>query len=153
MRTVVEVFTSAAYRNGRAGLGIVLRAGGETGRVMRRAVLAGSPAEAAYRAILTGLWHARAMGTRQIRAYVDSAEVVAQLRGEAEVPGELTGLYLQVRALMNAYRWSSVEHRSRALNAEAALTALEALNDEPLMPADEEASEPLPLFSPNKTAR
>ena len=148
MRTVVEVFTSAAYRNGRAGLGIVLRAGGESVQVIRRAVLAGSPVEAAYRAILTGLWYARTTGTRRVRVYADHAEAVRQLGGELDLPGELTGVYLQVRALMNAYRWSEMEFTARESNVEAALAALEALDEEPLMGDEEyEAAVPLPLFA------
>jgi len=147
VRAVVEIFTSAAYRNGRAGLGIVLRAGGQTVQVIRRAVLAGAPVEAAYRAILTGLWYARTTGTRRVRVYADHADAVRQLGDEADLPGELTGVYLQVRALMNAYRWSELEFIARGANAEAALTAIEALDEEPVMHDEEyEAAEPLPLF-------
>lgn len=148
MSAVVVIFTSAAYRNGRAGLGVVLRAGGESVRVIRRAVLAGSAVEASYRAILTGLWYARTMGTRRVRVHADHAEAVSQLGGQADLPGELTGLYLQVRALMNAYRWSELEFIARESNVEAALAALEALDEEPVMRDDEyEAAEPLPLFA------
>jgi len=147
VRTVVEIFTSAAYRNGRAGLGIVLRAGGETVRVIHRAVAVGSPLEAAYRAILTGLWYARTSGTRRVHVYTDHPDAVRQLGGEAELPGELTGVYLQVRALLNAYRWNEMEFVARERNVEAALAAVEALDEEPVM-GDEEfvAVESLPLF-------
>jgi len=148
VRTVVEIFTSTAYRNGRAGLGIVLRAGGHTVQVIRRAVRAASRQEAAYRAILAGLWYARTTGTRRVRVYADHAEAVRQLGGESDLPGELTGVYLQVRALMNAYRWSEMEFTAREANVEAALAALEALDEEPLMGDEEyEAAVPLPLFA------
>jgi len=144
----VEIFTSAAYRNGRAGVGVVLRAGGQTTRVLRRAVMAGSPAEAAYRALLAGLWHARTAGARRVRVHADHTEVVGQLNGEQELPGELTGVYLQVRALMNAYRRCELEDLPREANAEAALAAVEALDEEPVMSDDEyEAGETLPLFA------
>jgi ribonuclease HI len=147
VRPVVEIFTSAAYRNGRAGLGIVLRAGGRTVQVIRRAVVAGSPLEAAYRAVLTGLWYARTTGARRVRVFADHPDAVRQLAGEAELPGELTGVYLQVRALMNAYRWSDLEFIARERNVEAALAAVEALDAEPVMGDDEyAAAEPLPLF-------
>ena len=148
MKPVVEVFTSAAYRNGRAGLGIVLRAGGQTVQVIRRAVLANSPLEAAYRAILTGLWHTRTMGTRRVQVYADHAGVVSQLTNGTDLPGELTGVYLQARALMNAYRWSELELIDRGSNVEAALAALEALQEEPVMRDEEyESAEALPLFA------
>jgi ribonuclease HI len=144
----VEIFSSAAYRNGRSGIGVVLRAGGQTTRVIRRAVRAGSPAEAAYRALLAGLWHARRAGARRARAYADHPEVVRQLNGDQDLPAELTGVYLQVRALMNAYRWCEVECLSREANAEAALAAVEALDEEPVMDDEEyEIGETLPLFA------
>lgn len=147
MKTVVEVFTSAAYRNGRAGVGIVLRAGGQTVRVIRRAVVCASPQEASYRAILTGVWHARTAGTRRVRVFADQRDVVEQVNGDADLPGDLTGVYLQVRALLNAYRWSALEFVARESNVEAAVAALEALDEEPIMRDEEyEAVEPLPLF-------
>src|SRR3972149_5063981 len=80
-------------------------AAGEPVRVIRRAVLASSPVEVAYRALLHGLWRARTTGTRHVRAYVDNAHLAAQLGGSEDVPPELTGLYLQIRALLNAYGW------------------------------------------------
>lgn len=147
MRAVVEIFTSSAYRNGRAGLGIVLRAGGHPVKVIRRAVLASSPVDAAYRSILTGLWYARTTGTRHVLLYADHADAVRQLLGEAKPSEELTGVYLQVRALMNAYRWSELVFIARESNVEAALPAIEALDEEPVL-GDEEftAADPLPLF-------
>ena len=142
------MFTSAAFRNGAGGSGIAIRAAGETVRVIRRAVLASSPVEVAYRALLHGLWRARTTGTRHVRAYVDNAHLAAQLGGSEDVPPELTGLYLQIRALLNAYRWSRVEFLPRAQNAEAAIAAVEALDQDPrLHEEDLDAPEPLPLFS------
>jgi ribonuclease HI len=143
----VEIFTSAAYRNGRAGVGVVLRAGGQTTQVIRRAVRAGSPAEATYRALLVGLWHARRGGARQARVHADHLEVVAQLNGDQDLPAEFTGVYLQVRALMNAYRKCELDYLRRDANAEAALTAVEALDDEPVLGDEEyDVGETLPLF-------
>lgn len=144
----LEVLTSTAYRDGRAGSGIVIRASGQTVRVIRRAVRAESRAEGAYRALLHGVWRTRGTGTRHIHAYSDTAEVVEQLAGRAEVPVELTGLYLQTRALLNAYRWSAVEYVPRERNAEAALAAIEALDQDGVV-SDLEMDdlETLPLFS------
>src|SRR3990170_317990 len=65
-RTSVEVFTSAAFRNGTGGSGIAIRAAGETVRVIRRAVLASSPVEVAYRALLHGLWRGGGPGGRPL---------------------------------------------------------------------------------------
>lgn len=71
------------------------------------------------------------MGARRIRVYSDDADVVAQLDGKTEVLPERIGLYLQTRAMLNAYRWSSVELVDRSRNAEAVLAAVEALEREP----------------------
>lgn len=148
MRLVVEVFTSSAFREGRGGAGIVFRAADQTVRVIRRTIRASSPSEAAYRALLHGVWRARSAGARQIRAYTDHAEVVDQLSGKTEVPPELTGLYLQTRALLNAYRWSAVEYLPREHNAEAAIAALEALDEAPSeQDGDFEGVDAFPLFS------
>ena len=146
--TSLEVFTSTAYRDGRAGSGIVFRASGQTVRVIRRAVRAESRAEGAYRALLHGLWKARGTGTRHIHVYSDSAETVEQVAGRDDVPAELTGLYLQTRALLNAYRRSAVTYVPREQNAEAALAAIEALDQDGVV-SDLEMDDldALPLFS------
>ena len=148
MRPVIEVFTSSTFRQGKGGAGIVIRSAGQTVRVIRRAVRAESRAQAAYRALLHGVWRARGTGARQIRAYSDHEEIVAQITGSAEVPPELTGLYLQTRALFNAYRWSALEYLPRERNTEAAIAAVEALDEEPLAhDVDLDAADPLPLFT------
>ncbi len=154
MQPGVEVYTSTAYRDGRASAGIVIRSGGETVRVIRRAVRAGSRLEAGYRAVLHGVWRARTTGARRIRVFSDDAEVVDQLLGRTEVPPELTGVYLQTRAMLNAYRWSSIQFLSRDRNAEAALAAVEALEQD-LDPSglEPELSEPLPLWASSEKVR
>ncbi len=144
----VHVYTSSALQDGRAAAGIVIRdAAGRTLRIIPRPVRAHSREEAAYRAVLHGVWRARTLGARRIRVFSDNAAVVAQVNGEDEVAPPLTGVYLQTRAMLNAYRWSSVEWIPRERNAEAALAALDALDREPeaegLVP---ELAEPLPLW-------
>ena len=148
----LEVFTSTAFRDGRAGSGIIIRVSGQTVRVIRRTVHAHSRAEGAYRALLHGVWRARGSGARQIHVYADTADVIDQLTGRAEVPVELTGLYLQARALLNAYRRSAVEYVPRERNSEAALAALEALDQEnPASDVDIDDVEALPLFASPRT--
>lgn len=144
----MEVFTSTAFRDGKAAVGIVIRTPDLATRVIRRAVRAESRVEAAYRALLHGVWRARTIGARRLRAYADTVEVVEQLTGRAEVPPELIGLYLQTRALFNAYRWSMVESVPREQNAEAALAAMEALDQPPAADDTElDLPEPLPLWA------
>ena len=49
---------------------------------------------------------------------------------------------------MNAYRRSELEYIARGANVEAALAALEALDEEPVMDDEEyETGESLPLFA------
>lgn len=147
----MEVYTSTAFRSGRGSAGIVIRSGGETVRVIRRAVRGASRLEAAYRAVLHGVWRARGTGARRIRVFTDDPEVVDQLIGRTEVPVELTGVYLQTRAMLNAYRWSRVQFLSRDRNAEAALAAVEALELDPDPSGLEpELSDPLPLWASAK---
>lgn len=130
-----------------AAVGIVIRMPDQSARVLRRAVRAGSRAEAAYRALLLGLWRAKAAGTRRVQAYADEAAVVDQLAGRAEVPPELTGVYLQTRALLNAFRWSAVELLPRERNVEAAVAALEALDAPVAEESEFEVAEPMPLWA------
>lgn len=128
--------------------GIVLRdAGGQTLRVIGRSLGAASADAAAYRAILHGVWKAKGLGVHRIRVFADVSEVVDQLEGRVEVPASLVGLYLQTKAMLNAYRQSSVEWVEREKNAEAAVAALEALEQElSSQTADLDEIEMLPLW-------
>lgn len=56
-----------------------------------------------YRALLLGLWEARRMGARALRLSTDEAEVATQVTGAAPPPAAALGLYLQARALLNAF--------------------------------------------------
>lgn len=129
---ILDLYTSTAARDGRVAAAAVIRdAEGRTLRVTARSLEGTSREEAAYRALLHGLWRARRMGARRVRVYCGDATVLAQLEGEIEVPVELVGVYLQTRAMLNAYRWSSVELVQRDRNAEAALASVDALDREP----------------------
>lgn len=125
------IYTSTASRDGRRAAGVMIRdAAGLTLRVFGRPLGAMAPDEAAYRAILRGLWTAKRLGARRARVFTEDPVVVDQLEGRAEVPSSLVGLYLQTKAMLNAYRWSSVERITREQNAEAALAAVDALDRE-----------------------
>ncbi len=140
----MEIYASiAAGPSGCVALGVVLRdAEGHTVSVTTRALGTISREEATYRALLLGLWRAKRGGAHRIRIYTDHPDVVAQLRGHGEVPPPLVGLYLQVRAMLNAYRWRVLEGIDRARNAEAALAAMEALD----RPPETDDVESLPLW-------
>jgi len=124
----VELYASAAEGDGRAALGVVIRdSDGQTLRVVGRIARPAPPVVVAYRAVLHGVWTAKRLGARRIRVFTEHPEVVAQLTGDAEVPADLIGLYLQTKAMLNAYRWSSVELITREQNAAAIQAAAEAL--------------------------
>lgn len=142
-----DLYVSAIAREGRTAAGTVLRGGaGNTLRVMGRAFGTVPLVQVSYRALLRALWHARSLGARRLRVRTDDTEMVAQLEGQVEVPPELIGLHLQVRAMLNAYRWSSVEVITRQENSEAALAALDALERQPAGGPDSEELETLPLW-------
>lgn len=151
----LDIYTSTAARNGRVAAGVVIRdATGRTLRVTARSLEATSHEEAAYRALLHGLWRARKMGARRARVYSDDADVVAQLEGTSEVPVELIGPYLQTKAMLNAYRWSSVDLIERDRNAEAALAAMDTLDREPDPQGFEvEEIEAMPLWEQTERER
>jgi ribonuclease HI len=72
------------------------------------AVRADTHEEAAYEAVIFALREAYKLGTRSIAVYCDHGAVVAQINRESDVPDTYTARYLEVRALMNQFRWSQV---------------------------------------------
>src|SRR5207253_4591631 len=51
----------------------------------------------------------RRLGSRRVVVYCSDRDVVAQINGEDDVPEEYVGPYLEVRALLHAYRAARVE--------------------------------------------
>ncbi len=124
----VQVHTSVAVRDGRAAFGVVIRdVDGQVLRVSGRALGDASLEVASYRAVLHGVWRAKRLGAQRVRVFTEHPEIVAQLEGHGEVPADLIGVYLQTKAMLNAYRWSRVELIVRELNADAASTAAGSL--------------------------
>ncbi len=140
----IEIYTSTATDpGGHAAAGVVLRdAEGHTLGVSANAFGRMAGEEAAYRALLAGLWRAKRTRAQRVRVYIDNADVVAQLQGHGAIPPTFVGLYLQVRAMLNAYRWRSLAWIDRTRNAEAALAAMEALEHV----SDANEVEALPLW-------
>ena len=63
---------------------------------------------AAYEAIAVALREARALGCHSISVYSADHQVVAQINREADVAADNTARYLEVRALLNQFRWAQV---------------------------------------------
>ena len=83
------------------------------GRVLRRIGRALADTQtrdlAAFRGILYALWNSRRLGARWVVVHSDNLGVVAQVNGEQEVDSALIGPYLEIRALLHAYRSARVE--------------------------------------------
>ncbi len=94
----------------RASMGVVFL--DADGRVLRRTgrVLPDTPTRdlAAFRGIIYALWNSRRFGARWVVVHSDNPGVVAQINGDQEVDPALVGPYLEVRALLHAYRSVSV---------------------------------------------
>jgi hypothetical protein len=61
----------------------------------------------AWRALLLGLWTARRTGVREVVLAVEDDGIVAVIDGGTAPPPAAAMVYLQVRALLNAFRsWS-----------------------------------------------
>jgi ribonuclease HI len=144
----VEIRTSTVVGDGRAAIGIVIRdVDGQVLRAIGRVLAVASPEVLAYRAVLRGVWTARHLGARRVRVLTEYASIVAQLQSGAEVPVDLIGLYLQTKAMLNAYRWSAVEVISHDQNTEAALVAAGALaGDQVMSAAEDDDVDLLPLW-------
>jgi len=127
----LHVYVAAAPSSGgRAGMGVVFV--DAQGRVLRRIgrTLPGveSPDLAAFRGILYALWNSRRLGPRSVVVHSDSPGVVEQINGAREVDAALIGPYLEVRALLHAYRGARVKADRSGWGQEAAAVAEAALD-------------------------
>ncbi len=122
---------TAVRRRGGGGvmLAAVLRWNG-TGapRVVVRRERETDLAVATYRALLLGLGEARRAGARALVLYAGDASVAAQLEGTEPPPAGTLGPYLQVRALLNAFRSASVRHVETMAGEEAVFAAAAAFH-------------------------
>ena len=111
---VMHAYVAAQATSGSAAVGIVFvdDRGDVIRRVGRRLQEPRSESArdlAAFRGILHALWNARRLGSRRVIVHSDHPGVVAQINGVCEVQFGLIGPYLEVRALLHAYRSARVE--------------------------------------------
>lgn len=112
---------------GRAAVAAVLRWDeSHRPRTVVRRLRKGDPVPPAYRALLLALWEARRFGARVLILSTDDADVASQLQGTAQPTPEAVGAYLQVRALLNAFRSTVVDWQTPARAGDAALAAAAA---------------------------
>mgnify|MGYP001216248894 CR=1 FL=1 len=129
---------------GRAGMGVVFV--DTHGRVLRRIgrMLPGVATRelAAFRGILYALWNSRRLGSRWVVVHSDNPDVVAQINGVLDVDPALVGPYLEVRALLHAYRGARVEAGETIMGREAAAVAQAAIEHD-----TDDIVEDLPLWA------
>ena len=143
-KTLHAYVAAAPSCGGRAGMGVVFV--DAQGRVLRRSgrTLVGIENQdlAAFRGILYALWNSRRLGPRSVVVHSDTLGVVEQINGTREVDTALIGPYLEVRALLHAYRGARVKADRAAWGHEAAAVA-EAARDHDT----DDTIEDLPLWA------
>jgi hypothetical protein len=127
---VVHAYVAAAHPvDGRSGMGVVFV--DSHGHVLKRIgrALPGIQCHelAVFRGILYALWNSRRFGVRHVVVHSDAPAVVQQVNGERDVAGSLVGPYLEVRALLHAYREARVLADTSPWGREAAAIAAVAV--------------------------
>jgi hypothetical protein len=132
---LVHAYVAAAEpAEGRSGMGVVF------GRALPGV---DSQDLAAFRGILYALWNSRRFGVRHVVVHSDAPVVVEQVNGNRQVEDRLVGPYLEVRALLHAYRQARVLADRTAWGREAAAIAAVALQHN----TDDAVEDDLPLWS------
>gem|GEM_PF-890021 len=143
---VIHAYVAAAEpADGRSGMGVVFvdSQGRALKRIGRSLPDVQSHDLAAFRGILYALWNSRRFGVRHVVVHSDTPVVVEQVNGDREVDDKLVGSYLEVRALLHAYRQARVLADGSAWGREAAAIAAVALQHN----TDDVVEDDLPLWS------
>lgn len=146
---VFHAYVATAQREQWAGLGVVfVDPRGEVLRRVGRRVSVSNRDLAAFQGILYALWTARRLGSRRVVVHSDHPAVVAQINGDEAVRANLVGPYLEVRALLHAYRSARVEGDQMGWGPEALAMAEAALAfDVNAFDVTDMVVEDLPLWS------
>jgi Reverse transcriptase-like len=109
-RRRVHAYVADVVSGDRCGIGVLFvdDRGQVLGRI-RKTLPHADRDQAVFHGVLAALWEARRLGTRAVAVHVDDPQIVAQINGEEQVAWDLVGPYLQVRALLHAYRDGRVE--------------------------------------------
>jgi len=146
---VFHAYVAIAQAGRWAGLGVVfVDARGEVLHRIGRRVPVSNTDLAAFQGILYALWTARRLGSRRVVVHSDHDAVVAQINGFQEVRVDLVGPYLEVRALLHAYRSARVEVGQMGWEQEARAMAETTLTfDVHTFDVTDMVVEDLPLWS------
>ncbi len=146
----LHAFVAAAEpAHGRAAMGVVFV--DSQGRALRRVggALPGvtNRGLAAFRGIVYALWNSRRLGSRRVVVHCSDQDIVRQINGDAGVAEEFVGPYLEVRALLHAYRAARVEPFPDGTEELLWPSEAQALADAALDHDIDETVEDLPLWS------
>jgi hypothetical protein len=146
----LHAFVAAADpADGRTGTGVVFV--DQAGRALRKIgrALPGVTDRglAAFHGIVYALWNSRRLGSRRVVVHCAEHEVVAQINGETEVLEQFVGPYLEVRALLHAYRAARVEPCTRGTGELLWQDEAQALANVAVDHAVDETIEDLPLWA------
>ncbi len=129
----VTLRTDGASRGnpGPAGIGVVLEADGEPGRLEFREYIGETTNNVAeYRALLRGLVEAEKIAPASLTVRSDSELLVRQLNGQYKVKaGHLKPLFLDALRRLRAFPAARILHVGREENAAADLLANRAIDD------------------------
>ncbi|HKV45862.1 MAG TPA: reverse transcriptase-like protein [bacterium] len=148
--TTLHAYVAAAEpEGGRTGMGVVfVDAHGRALRKIGRALPGVSRRSlAAFRGIIYTLWHSRRLGARRVVIHCADPDVVGQINGRDDVDEECVGPYLEVRALLHAYRVARIEPSPQAAGDLFWPRAAQSLADAALDRDVDETVEDLPLWS------
>jgi len=121
---MLHVAAASADWNGRRAVAAILRWEGEDeSKTVVRLLEPDDAAPLGYRALVLGLWEARRAGAKIVEVAIDAPDIAAQVEGAEEPPSDVIGPYLQVRALLNAFRQVRIRHVPSSHNQRAAATA------------------------------
>jgi hypothetical protein len=135
--------------DGRTGMGVVFvdqqrGALRKVGRVLPGVTNRGL---AAFRGIVYALWNSRRLGSRRVVVHCSDQDIVEQINGEADVAEEFVGPYLEVRALLHAYRAARVNASPGGAGDLFWQSEAQALANAALDQDIDETVEDLPLWS------
>ena len=122
----VYALTGVAREPGQgiAGIAVIIKdTHKQTLKQISRRIHTTSPEAPKYEAVCIALREALELGARSVSIYVDDPVVVGHLRQDLQVPPELTGPYLEIRALLHRFRQADIRFLEEGRNRRARLLA------------------------------
>ena len=140
MRARLHTDGGARGNPGPAGIGVVLT--DEQGNVLdERYEGIGSTTNnvAEYRALIAGLELALERGVTELEVALDSALVVAQVKGEWKIRNDrLRSLAVRARSLLGRFEKGTISHVKRELNADADRLANKGMDESEVAEGDDD---------------